>query len=145
MKKRIRLLENEYLFKQGDEGDCAFFVSQGFLDIQINNKKVGFISEGGILGEMSLLLGEKRSASIKASRPSELIEISKELFENLLEQSDPKIVKLIKYLCTRLVDDIKGIKDLPFDKNTFENYLENEHRIIKSMGKQIFQRCERTK
>ena len=141
---KIRLLADEYIFRQGDEGNCAFFVSQVFLDIHINNKKVGFIPQGEILGEMSLLLREKRSASIKASRPCELIQISQEFFENLLEESDPKIVKFIKYLCTRLVENIKGVKDLPFDKSTFEKLLQNENKIIKSIGKQIFRRCSKT-
>ena len=50
------------------------------------------------------MLRKNRSANIKASRPCELIEINQEFFENLLEQSDSKIVKLIKYLSTRLAE-----------------------------------------
>ena len=38
--RKIRLLPNELLFNQGDEGNCAFLINQGNLDVIVDGKKV---------------------------------------------------------------------------------------------------------
>ena len=75
--KKIRILPDQYVFNQGEAGDSAFLVISGTLNAEINGKTVGKIEEGEIFGELSLILGQSRKASIKAIIPSEIIEIRK--------------------------------------------------------------------
>lgn len=68
----------EVVVKQNDSGDSLFFVIDGELDVYIDNSKIGNIDKGEIFGEMSLLTGEKRTATIIARREVHLLEITKE-------------------------------------------------------------------
>ena len=51
----------------------------------------------------------------------------------------------MKYLCTRLLQSIMGIEDLPFDEKKFVDSFQKENEIIKAIGKLIFQICEKIK
>ena len=77
MSKKIRILPDQYICKQGDAASTAFLVITGSFAVEIDNKKVGSIGEGEIFGELSLILSEPRKASIKAIIPSEVVEIKK--------------------------------------------------------------------
>ena len=66
--RKIRLLPNELLFNQGDEGNCAFLINQGNLDVIVDGKKVENLFEGELFGEMALILNQKRSASVRSQK-----------------------------------------------------------------------------
>ena len=53
-----------------------FLIVSGALNVEIDNKKVGKMETGEIFGELSLILGEERKASVKAILPTEIIEIN---------------------------------------------------------------------
>ena len=53
----------------------AFLIISGSFNVEINNKVVGGMSSGEIFGELSLILGEKRKATVRAVTGSELVEI----------------------------------------------------------------------
>ena len=82
-----RILPDEYVVKQGDKGNTAFLIISGALNVEINGKKVGKMESGEIFGELSLILGEERKASIKAIVPTEIIEIKKNALEAILLSS----------------------------------------------------------
>ena len=86
-----------------EDGDSMFVLSEGLLDIRIgpdgnSSKKVGDIYPGNFFGEMSLLTGEKRSATITAVKDSIVYEIKMEHVKELFRKN-PEILKDI----TRLV------------------------------------------
>ena len=84
VEKRRILHTDQYIVKQGDEANTAFLILSGSLEVQIDGKKVGKMESGEIFGELSLILGESRKASIKAISPSEIIEINKTALEAIL-------------------------------------------------------------
>ncbi len=76
---RVRVFApGEEVVRQGDAGDSLFIVRRGALDVRIDGAAVGSLGEGNVFGEMSLLTGEKRTATVTASSEVRLIEISKE-------------------------------------------------------------------
>ena len=48
--KKIRLLPDQILFNQGDDGNKAYLIVQGILDVIVDNKKVGYMLEGEPFG-----------------------------------------------------------------------------------------------
>ena len=70
------MLEGEKLFNQGDEGNLAYMIIHGVLDVIVDGKKVGSMRDGEVFGEMALLLNQKRSATIISSQSTELVSIS---------------------------------------------------------------------
>ena len=71
----VKLLPGECAINQGEEGDSAFLIISGSFNVEIDNKVIGGMSSGEIFGELSLILGEKRKATVRAITGSELVEI----------------------------------------------------------------------
>ena len=57
--KKIRILPDQYVFKENEKGDTAFLVISGGLIAELDSKKIGKIETGEIFGELSLILGEE--------------------------------------------------------------------------------------
>ncbi|MCB8945813.1 MAG: cyclic nucleotide-binding domain-containing protein [Ardenticatenaceae bacterium] len=84
----LRLAAGEWLFRQGDMSDALYVVLSGELEavLMIEGKGemvVGEIGPSGIIGEMQILSGRPRAASIRAVTDASLAKISKEAFENI--------------------------------------------------------------
>lgn len=78
------------LFHQGEPSDSMYIVSTGRLDVTLEaaSQRPGSIYEAGrgqIVGEMGILSGAPRSATVRSLRDSMLFRLSKEAFEELLE------------------------------------------------------------
>lgn len=83
-------LKGNPVVRQGDQGDSLFLVKEGMLNVVIatpegKNITVGHLIPGSFFGEMSLLTGSSRSASVVPDVDSLVQEITKEMFRPLLE------------------------------------------------------------
>jgi CRP-like cAMP-binding protein len=91
--RRVRYTEGETLFHQGDEGHSCHILVSGSLAGRVLGEKgetiVEFqLPEGSLVGEMSLMLDMPRSAEIKVTSASVLLELGPEAFRGLLELND---------------------------------------------------------
>ena len=57
------MLDGETLFKQGDDGNIAYMIIHGVMDVIVDGKKVGTMSNGEVFGEMALLLNQKKKCN----------------------------------------------------------------------------------
>jgi CRP-like cAMP-binding protein len=84
----------EVLFRTGDKGDALYIVRHGSVavlpecagDGSSPEKPIAQLSEGQTVGEMALLTGNPRSATIRATVPTELLRIGKDDFERLIHE-----------------------------------------------------------
>jgi CRP-like cAMP-binding protein len=86
----------EQLVKQGDPGESLFIIKSGSVSVFVRSEDgrsvyANQLNAGDFFGEMSLLTGEARAASIRANEETEVIIIDKEAFSNVLTQ-DPTIL-----------------------------------------------------
>lgn len=86
----------EQLVKQGDPGDSLFIIKSGSVSVYVRSDDgrsvyANQLNAGDFFGEMSLLTGEARAASIRANEETDVIVIDKEAFSNVLTQ-DPTIL-----------------------------------------------------
>ena len=58
--------EGEVIIQQGDEGDNFYIIDQGNVDIYVNGNKVVNLSEGASFGELALIYGTPRAATVMA-------------------------------------------------------------------------------
>jgi CRP-like cAMP-binding protein/predicted acylesterase/phospholipase RssA len=87
----IRLAGGETLFRQGDPPDYLYVVVCGKLEVTKQRDDGGedviaHVSRGGCVGEMGLLTGERRSTTVRAARDTQLVRLSEEQFEMLLDR-----------------------------------------------------------
>lgn len=78
----------KYVFKEGTHGGYMFFIVTGEAEVtkMVDNKKVQIanVSTGRSIGEMSLLDGNPRSASVRAVTDLTLIVLKREDFNRLM-------------------------------------------------------------
>ncbi len=83
--------EGEYIFRKNDYTDTFFCIISGKVNIEIDDDdpdKVIPLSQGQFFGEMSLLSGRRRSASIRAASGCILIETPRRLMNKLIGSVD---------------------------------------------------------
>lgn len=86
--------KDEIVVRQGDERSSLFIVLKGNLEASIDTTVVGTISQGSFFGEMSLLTGEPRSATVRAVGEVWLAEVTKEIMEPILH-ANPEMLEAI--------------------------------------------------
>lgn len=90
------------IVRQGDEGDSLFLISRGRVDVWARDaynegQLVATLGRGQCFGEMSLLTGAPRSATVRALEDSELLVLSKAEFREIL-LADPKVVEALSQI-----------------------------------------------
>src|SRR5918993_1967959 len=81
----VRLPAGTDLMRDGDPPGSAFVVRSGRLEVLVQGAVVRELGAGPVLGELALLTGENRSATVRARRDTTLTEIPRDAFEELLE------------------------------------------------------------
>ena len=137
------MLEDETLFSQGDEGNTAYMIVNGSLNVIVDGKKVGIMSDGEVFGEMALILNQNRSATIVANRATELVSISKQNLDDLIESGSEKAKKIIMELCQELAKRAE-YQTLIYSHEDIDKALESENPLIAKLIKQIMYRLERS-
>ena len=83
-----------YLMEAGDPPGSAFVVRTGRLEVSLGETVVRELGPGQVLGELALLSGEPRSATVRARRDTTLTEIPREAFEDVLD-TDPSAARYV--------------------------------------------------
>ncbi|MFQ5602567.1 MAG: mechanosensitive ion channel family protein [bacterium] len=126
--------KGESIIQQGDEGDSMFVLSEGLLHAFINTNskkpslKVGQITPGEFFGEMSLLTGEPRSATIVAVTDVVAHEITKEHMNALLTKRPEMAETISTVVAARKVRNSQTLANATPEERIVET---------KSLAKQI--------
>jgi NTE family protein len=101
-----RLQAGEWLFRMGDDGDQLFVVATGRLEVVLESpppaRVARLLDRGEVVGEVALVSGQPRSASVRARRDTEVLEISSTGFRDLLRQHTDVALGLLQVLARRL-------------------------------------------
>jgi CRP-like cAMP-binding protein len=79
-KNPVSLAAGETLFEQGDAGDTMYVVIAGDLTVLLDGQNIDTLTPGDLVGEMSLVDGSPRSATVRARIDSELVPIDRDWF-----------------------------------------------------------------
>jgi uncharacterized protein (DUF2225 family) len=102
----------DVLFLQGAQGDCMYIVNKGTFGVYINSftdfpAKVAEIPAGAFLGEMSVIDGSPRSATIVAEEKGAAVAVDAEHFKDLLAENPDIAVKILGTLGGRYENTAK--------------------------------------
>jgi Cyclic nucleotide-binding domain len=104
-RKRHSLFEKETyesgqeIFRQGDEGECAYFIRSGEVEVLQDNKVVARLSSGQYFGEMALIQDAPRNATVRAVGRTEVAVLGKGNFLtmlNLMPATHEDIMKTVQ-------------------------------------------------
>ncbi len=90
--------KSDAICRQGEEGDTFYVVLEGELDVLVGSEaspnRIAVLKHGDYFGEMALLQGGKRTATVMASRRARLISLDRAAF-NTLFMKNPRAASSI--------------------------------------------------
>lgn len=103
----VNLRRGEVLLKQGDPPDCMYTVIKGRLHVYIEgpdgeHNLVGELRSGETVGELGLIDGSARMATVIAIRDSELMKISEGGFRRLVRSNSESLVRIARAEAERM-------------------------------------------
>ena len=97
-----RVAADEWLFRQGEPGDALYVISSGRFEVVREEPAPAAVlrqlGAGAAIGELALLTGAPRSATVHALRDSELVVVRREEMLRLLHESQPFAIALTQAL-----------------------------------------------
>ena len=105
--KPVHLAAEQVLFLAGDAGDGCYRIEKGLLKVSMVSTSgaeriLSILGPGAIVGELAVLDGLPRSASVLALRESELLFVSKAKFEEFAKKNQELYQHLVTLLASRL-------------------------------------------
>jgi signal transduction histidine kinase len=106
MAELVELQAGHVLMEEGDPGDSLYIVTEGQFEIskRTGERDVVIASSGAgdVIGEISLLEGSPRTATVRAVNHARLVKISRETFAHLLERSPSASLSMLRTVTARL-------------------------------------------
>jgi len=99
-------LPNDYIIRQGELGDCMYFLNSGEVEVIVGDKIVAQLGSGSPFGETALLQDEKRMASIKAITYCEVYKLTKSDFD-ILRKNYSEFDEQVKEVVRQRLEDTK--------------------------------------
>jgi type IV pilus assembly protein PilB len=118
----------EVIVREGAPGVSMYIVKSGLVEVRKKDPATGIdflvaqLSEGAAVGEMSLLTGKPRSATVTTVQPTVVFTLTRADFRNLLTQHPEISLGLARILAERLEDATKqvGIEYVNLFKGKFD-------------------------
>ena len=102
----VTLTDGETLFAQGDEGDAAYVITGGVIEIVKEGAErhtlLAVRKPGEVIGEMALLQDEPRMATAKGRGRTTVLKVPKQAMTHLLDVSPTAVRKLFDIVLGRL-------------------------------------------
>ena len=133
---------DDYLFEEGDDGDCAYIIESGSVELSYQRGKrklvLSHLGKGDVLGEMAVIDKLPRAATARAVEPTRVIAIPLDYIDEKILAADPTIrlfLRLIMGRCrdmhARLTQVFEGMS--PFDVESSKESRANTTTELKSV------------
>lgn len=106
--QRVSFPAGTIVCEKGDAADCVYFLYSGKVAVQMKTgfgekmQVIALLDPGAPVGEKGLLGSRTRGATLVAVQDSELLVLSQEAFDVLVDGSPALIIKLLKWLLARV-------------------------------------------
>src|SRR5205814_3396037 len=105
----------ERVIREGAEGESMFVLLRGAAEVSISKNgtsiPVASLSSGDCFGEMSLLTGERRTATVRAETDCHVMEIGKSVMAEVLRASRDCLERLSELLAKRKMETEGVLKE----------------------------------
>ncbi len=113
--ERVGLAAGEVLFSEGSEGDRAYIVESGSLEIlkQARSREIliSTLGPGAVIGEMAILEAMPRTATVRAATDASLVAIDGDAFRELVEESTAAARSLLETMFARWRENDAALRE----------------------------------
>lgn len=142
---QVRLATGDILMRRGDPGDSLFVIISGCLQVLLQHadgaeQVLAQLAEGDCLGEIALLTGQPRSATIKAVQESELLKLTKEAFDRFAADYPDVQSRLVQLASHRQSSLYLALTDLfrGLDRSVLEEFVRESTWLRLPGGETLF-------
>lgn len=100
-----RYFHNEVVMRQGEPGDSLYIIDRGRVEVVVSHngrsEKLAELGPSAIIGEMALMTGAARTATVTATVPTKFVVIDREAFRKTLLQNPHIADQISEMLSTR--------------------------------------------
>jgi CRP/FNR family cyclic AMP-dependent transcriptional regulator len=100
----VDFVEKEVIVEAGQSGGTFYVILQGEAKVMRNGKTMAKLEPGDFFGEISLLDGGPRTASVVADTPVVAVRIFKRSFDRMLAEESGVAAKILEVVARRLRD-----------------------------------------
>ena len=100
--EEIYVERDKTLFSKGDLGNCMYFIYKGKVRIHHGNHTLAILGDNEIVGELSVLDTEARSATATTLEECILLKLEQEPFYEIMMVNAEITKGILKTLCKRL-------------------------------------------
>ena len=109
----VRFKTGTVLMRQGDEASSMFIILEGAANVVVDapgrdSHEVAVLATGDVVGEMSLMTGDRRSATVTALTTVKALEITKEAMAELLQKS-PELLQNFSEVLTHRQTELHAV------------------------------------
>lgn len=122
LERLLRIARREYvaegtvLFRQGEQGEDMVLLLAGSLRVTVTTGHhemcLAIAQPGEVLGEMALIDGSPRSATVTAEEPCDLLVLDRPAFLSLLREAPDIALFVLRSLTTRLREAVEHTFDI---------------------------------
>lgn len=126
-----RCVRGQVVFREGEEGASMFLVLQGSVDVERRSAtgsvvRLSTLPPGAFFGEISVMAGVPRSATVRAREQTILLEVSRDSMRELGRRHEQVLVTLMRFFRARLVGTVMATSPL------FQPFSPDERRALVS-------------
>ena len=109
----------DLVFDEGDPGEVLYVIQSGEIELTrqgpAGRRVVARLGPGDFFGEMSIVIGEPRSARAVAVRRARLLELDAQTLEAMCVERPEIAIRIIRRLAARLIDAERRLSTLGVD------------------------------
>jgi len=127
--KHRRYAHGELILQQNQKNNKFFYIKDGLVDILVDSNKVAELKMNSFFGEMSLMTGEKTTATVKAQSDVEVYILSSEVFSDIIKNNQELVDKISKVIVDRKLQNEeksktkKQKKELAIEKSNLKKRI----------------------
>jgi len=114
--------KGEFIIRENDLSDCAYIIESGRAEVckTLPNGEyqvVGVLEENDIFGELGLIDGLPRSASVRALESCRVSMLTQQTFKSLARNNPQALMPILKILTNRLRETLVLVDELGNNQN----------------------------
>ena len=125
-----RFGKGEVIIREGDSASDFYHILKGEVQVLKENRPLALLHDGDFFGEISLVTGEKTTATIVTTTESEIIRISSPIFRETVSMNT-KMARKLSEVITRRQAELKIFH---------EKIVESDSGILKEKTDNLFRR-----
>jgi small-conductance mechanosensitive channel len=134
----LRFLPGEPVVRQGEPGQELFVILEGEAEVWLEHEgrssKINQMHRGQFFGEMSLLTGEPRSATVRAVTPLKLVQVGKAALSRIVQEDQRLVERIGEVVARRQVMTIAAKEQLSRERASLEVTQQTRSLIDRIQG-----------